>query len=58
MLILAIETATQSVGVALANEQGVVAHLEVRDVALGLEQSPAMIGYDQLDGALRLDQFA
>jgi tRNA threonylcarbamoyladenosine biosynthesis protein TsaB len=30
MLILAIETATQSVGVALANEQGVVAHLEVR----------------------------
>ncbi len=30
MLILAIETATQSVGVALANELGVVAHLEVR----------------------------
>ncbi len=30
MLILAIETATQSVGVALANEHGVVAHLEVR----------------------------
>jgi tRNA threonylcarbamoyladenosine biosynthesis protein TsaB len=30
MLILSIETATQSVGVALANEQGVVAHLEVR----------------------------
>ena len=30
MLILAIETATQSVGVALANERGVVAHLEVR----------------------------
>jgi tRNA threonylcarbamoyladenosine biosynthesis protein TsaB len=30
LLILAIETATQSVGVALANEHGVVAHLEVR----------------------------
>ena len=30
MLILAIETATQSVGVALANDHGVVAHLEVR----------------------------
>lgn len=30
MLILAIETATQSVGVALANSQGVVAHLEIR----------------------------
>ena len=30
MLILAIETATQSVGVALANELGVVAHLEIR----------------------------
>jgi tRNA threonylcarbamoyladenosine biosynthesis protein TsaB len=30
MLILAIETATQSVGVALANEHGVVAHLEIR----------------------------